>query len=344
MSQDREPGRLEVGRPPDRIWILGGWLIVAAVVAWVVIGVSGGSSTSLTPAPSSTASAGAAASGSTSPSARPSTTAAPVAPSVPALLPGGRHRIFEGDPFLVAYYGTAGNGALGVLGERSPQVSDRRLRAQAAKFAVLGRPVQTVYELIVTVADRYPGKHGAYSHDISRAAVQSWIDAAHRNNALVVLDIQTGHADFLSVAKRWSWALADPWVGLALDPEWRMHGHAVPGHVIGHVDAAEINRTSAWLSTFSRQRGLPEKIFMLHQFRQKMIRRPQLIKARPGLAMVQHVDGFGTRSQKLATYRSVARPRQFSMGFKLFYDEDVNRMGPAAVGKIRPRVRFVSFQ
>jgi hypothetical protein len=60
--------------------------------------------------------------------------------------------------------------------------------------------------------------------------------------------------------------------------------------------------------------------------------------------MVQHVDGFGTPGQKRATYNAVARPRRFAMGFKLFYDEDVRRMGPAEVHRLRPDVRFVSFQ
>jgi hypothetical protein len=32
------------------------------------------------------------------------------------------------------------------------------------------------------------------------------------------------------------------------------------------------------------------------------------------------------------------------MGFKLFYDEDVHRMSAADVRRIRPKVRFVSFQ
>ena len=60
--------------------------------------------------------------------------------------------------------------------------------------------------------------------------------------------------------------------------------------------------------------------------------------------MVQHVDGFGTPGQKLDTFHAVARPGQFLMGFKLFYDEDVHRMSPADVRRINPRVRFVSFQ
>jgi hypothetical protein len=59
---------------------------------------------------------------------------------------------------------------------------------------------------------------------------------------------------------------------------------------------------------------------------------------------VQHVDGFGTQRQKRATYHAVARPAQFTMGFKLFYDEDVRRMGPREVHALRPKVRFVSFQ
>jgi hypothetical protein len=65
---------------------------------------------------------------------------------------------------------------------------------------------------------------------------------------------------------------------------------------------------------------------------------------RPGLAMLQHADGFGTRGQKLATYHAIARPAQFRQGFKLFYDWDVHRFTPAQVRRITPRVSFVSYQ
>ena len=83
---------------------------------------------------------------------------------------------------------------------------------------------------------------------------------------------------------------------------------------------------------------------MLHQFRPEMIRHVDRVQAREHLALVQHVDGFGTPSEKMATFRRVARPRQFALGFKLFYDEDVPRMRPAQVLAIRPRISFVSFQ
>lgn len=259
-------------------------------------------------------------------------------------LPGGGTKVFGGDRFLVAYYGTGGTGALGVLGETDPDSMDRRLHRAARPFRKPGQRVRHVYELIVTIADGHPGRDGDFSHDIARSEVRRYLRAAHRNDALLLLDIQPGRTSFLEAAKRWEWALRDPWVGLALDPEWRMGPRQVPAHTVGQVRAGEINRTSAWLARITRQDALPQKLFVLHQFRTDMVERIGQIRTRPELAMVQHVDGFGTAPQKLATYHAVARPRQFTMGFKLFYDEDVRRMQPRAVHAVRPRVRFVSFQ
>ena len=266
------------------------------------------------------------------------------APRKVVELPGGGRKVFGKSRFLVAYYGTASTGVLGVLGERRPDRMHRQLVKAAKPFRRKGEKIVPVYELIVTIADAYPGKDGDFNHDITRAEVRRYIRAAERNGALVVLDIQPGRADFLDVAKRWSWALKHPQVGLALDPEWRMGRHQVPGRVIGSVGAAEVNKVSAWLNRLTKRHDLPEKVFMLHSFRTSMIRNPQRIADRRHLAEVLHVDGFGTPGQKLDTYRVLARPKQFAMGFKLFYDEDRPRMRPADVRRIRPKVRFVSFQ
>lgn len=259
-------------------------------------------------------------------------------------LPGGGTRIFGNNRFLVAYYGSANTSALGVLGEASPDRIMKRLRAAAKPFQRPGDQIQPVYELIVTVADAGPGKDGDFNHDIRRSYVAEYVAAARRNNVLLILDVQPGRASFPEVVKRWEWALKDPWVGLALDPEWRVGPRQVPAQVIGSVGPVEVNRTSAWLASLTAREGVPEKVFMLHQFRSSMIRDIEKIKPREGLAMVQHIDGFGNPGQKLSTYRAVARPRQFTMGFKLFYDEDRPRMRAAAVRQIRPEVRFVSFQ
>jgi hypothetical protein len=309
------------------------------------------------PAPSSSAVTGPASpAASSSPS--PSTTAppglpggtagptdAPPAPPAPtATLPGGRTRIFGDKRFLVAYYGSADTGALGVLGETQPDTMVKRLRRAARPFARPGSRTQIVFELIVTIADAVPGPDGDYNHDIAKRDVRRYIDAAHRHGALLLLDIQPGRAGFLEVARRWKWALEDPYVGLALDPEWRMGRRGVPGQRIGSVSAAEVNRVSRWLSTLVRMGDLPQKLFVLHQFRTDMIQDIEDIAPRRGLVMVQHVDGFGTPGQKLDTLRTVMRPRQFFLGFKLFYDEDRRLMRPGEVRAIRPRIQFVSYQ
>lgn len=253
-------------------------------------------------------------------------------------------RVFAPGRVLVAYYGTAGTGALGVLGERTPEAAHRRLARAARPFARVYGEARPVHELIVTIADAHPGGDGDYSHDIARSAVRRQLALARRTGALVVLDLQPGRADFAEVARRWAWALRRPHVGLALDPEWRMGPGQVPGRVIGSVRAREVNRVSAWLAALVRRHDLPEKVFVVHQFRSSMLPDIERIRSRDGLAMVQHVDGFGTRSQKVDTYRAVARPGAFAMGFKLFYDEDIGLMGPRAVHALAPKVRFVSYQ
>ncbi len=263
-----------------------------------------------------------------------SVAAAAAAPNRPVF----HHRI------LVAYYGTAGTGSLGVLGEGPPGQITKRLRAAARPFGHSGRKVQIVYELIVTIADGSPGADGSYSHDVARSAVKRYVRAARRHHALLVLDLQPGRSTFPAVAHRWGWALRKPYVGLALDPEWRMGPGEVPGRTVGSVGAREINRTSKWLARLARRHHLPQKVLAVHQFRTDMIRHIRHVKDRKGLAELQHADGFGSRGQKLATYHNVEHHKRFHMGFKLFYDEDSDLFSPRDVLRIRPRIDYVSYQ
>jgi hypothetical protein len=265
-----------------------------------------------------------------------------VAAPPPAQLPGGGTTIFPAYR-VVAYYGTAGNAALGVLGEASPQAILPRLRRQARPFAG-DRKVQVAYELIASVAQAGPGADGDYSRMIDLAAIQRYVDQARRAKVLVILDLQPGRGDFLPQARRLERFLTQPHVGLALDPEWRMPPGKVPGRTIGTVGSAEINRVSAYVSGLVARHRLPQKLFVLHQFRASMLPDVDRVRGRPGLAMVQHVDGFGSRSEKDATYRRLRRPQQFHLGYKLFYDEDVKRYAPADVLKLRPTPELISYQ
>lgn len=337
------------GQPPDhRGPIL--FLVLLAMVGLIVVagglGRTEGDDAPAPPAPTTPAGPGEADPTEPDQPGKPDEPDQPAGPAARAVppLPGGGTRVFGRDRFLVAYYGTAETGALGVLGETEPDEMHRRVLRAARPFRYEGNRVQVVYELIVTIADRAPGPDRDFSHDIARASVQRYIDAADRHDALLLLDLQPGRTDFLTVAKRWAWALRHPWVGLALDPEWRMGPRQVPAGVIGGVRAAEVNRVSGWLDRLTRRERLPEKLFVLHQFRLAMVDGLERVRDRRRLAMVQHADGFGTRREKLATYRLIARPRQFTMGMKLFYDEDVRRFTAADVRRIRPAVRFVSYQ
>ncbi len=274
------------------------------------------------------------------PSGKPAASPAP-APAR-AELPQGGTRIFP-TYRVVAYYGTAGTATLGVLGEGSPDTMLPKLRKAARGFAG-DRKVQVAYELIATVAQAKPGTDGDYSQMIDEAKIRQYVDQARRNKVLVILDLQPGRGDFLPQARRLEKFLVQPHVGLALDPEWRMPKGKVPGRTIGRVDAAEVNRVSEYVAGLVDRHRLPEKLFVLHQFRSSMLPDVQKIRKRPGLAMVQHVDGFGTRPEKDATWKRLRRPQQFHMGYKLFYDEDVRRYEARDVLKFEPVPELISFQ
>jgi hypothetical protein len=264
-------------------------------------------------------------------------------PTQAAELPQGGRSIFPAYR-VVTFYGTAGNPSLGVLGESSPEGILDRLQTAAAGFGTPDRKIQLAYELIVTVAQANPGGDGTYSRMIDLADVQRYVDAAREHKLLVVLDVQPGRSDFLTQVKKLRPFLEQPYVGLALDPEWRMPPGQVPGRNIGQVSAAEVNAVSEYVAEIVRERNLPEKLFLLHQFRTSMIPDIEAVQVRPGLAMVQHIDGFGTRAQKDETYGVLRRPQQFHLGYKLFYDEDVALYTPQEVLAFQPAPEYVSYQ
>ena len=78
-------------------------------------------------------------------------------------------------------------------------------------------------------------------------------------------------AQFLDQVKRFRYALTDPWVSVALDPEWKMGPHQIPATVIGHSAAAPINAVRRYLSGIVAARHLPDKLLVVHQFRPEML-------------------------------------------------------------------------
>ncbi len=268
-------------------------------------------------------------------------------PEPVAELPGGGRVLFPGRR-LVALYGHPGAPSLGVLGEQGVRAAVARARRVARPYERLSdAPVVPAFEIIATVAQRSAGRDGDYSGEAPVRKLRPWVRAAGRAGMYVVLDLQPGRADVLDQAKRYRRLLALPHVGLAVDPEWKLARGQRPLGQIGSIDAREINRTSAWLAALVREHDLPQKLFVVHQFRLSMIGREHRLRTdRPEVAVLVHMDGQGSPGQKHATWAAVraARPAGVPLGWKNFYDEDTPTFGPRATMAKRPRPRMVSYQ
>ncbi|MGI8518454.1 MAG: hypothetical protein ACR2ME_08975 [Acidimicrobiia bacterium] len=263
-------------------------------------------------------------------------------------LPGGGLKLFPGRR-LVALYGNPLTSALGVMGEQGPEEAVARAAEVAAGYDADGVPVVLSFELIATVASAFSGDDNNYSAEMTIEVIRPWIDVAAANNVYVILDLQPGRTDFLTQAKLYEELLVLPHVGLALDPEWRLEPDQVHLRQIGSVDAAEINQVSEWLAALVRDNTLPQKMFLLHQFRLDMIENRAQVLTHPELATVIQMDGQGPLGTKYETWAALTAGTEnlgVFWGWKNFYDEDTPRGGatPAEVLALDPLPVYVSYQ
>ena len=264
-------------------------------------------------------------------------------PPKPVELPLGGREIFPRYR-VVAFYGAPQSHELGALGIGSPDQAVRRLTKQAKPYAKKTRPVMLALELLADVANRDPGTDGLYRTRQPASVIRRYLAAARRAKALLVLDIQPGHADFLTETRHLDRWLREPDVGLALDPEWHTPG-AVPGTQIGSVQADDVNAVARHVAAIVRKYNLPEKLFVVHQFTPNMIAGKERVQQPPGLAVTMNVDGFGDRPNKISKYHQFTHDgTKFHRGYKLFYEEDTNLMTPGSVLDLQPRPDFVVYE
>jgi hypothetical protein len=305
----------------------GGLAVVAALLALTACTPSGATEADDTsPSPAVTSSASA-------------TPAVEHRPKV-APLPDGSRKLFPGHR-IVAYYGEAGTSSLGVLGSASADGIWPRLAHQAEAYERHGIRVLPAYELITYVATGGGPKATLRESD---AVIDRYARAAKRHHGLLILDIQPGHTDFLQDAKSLRRWLRLPYVGLALDPEWKLYPGEEPLEGIGHTNAAVVNRVSDWLNKLTVREHLPRKLLLLHEFTVDMVRHKQDVERRKHVAIVFNVDGFGSRAGKLAKYQRFTRHHRFPMGLKLFYDDDVDLMPPQRVLRLHPKPVVIDYQ
>lgn len=262
-----------------------------------------------------------------------------------AQLPLGGTTIFPRNR-VVAYYGGPDGPQLGVLGSHSPDGIATSIEHRAAAFRPYGRPVQPAMELIATVAQGAPGPDGTYSRQIRDDQIAAYVAAAHRHRMLLILDFQPGTSEFLPQVQRLEKYLLDPWVSVALDPEWKVPPGQRPGNGrIGSATAASINAVGSYLSHLVRAHRLPDKLFVVHEFTTRMLPDRQNIRRFPGLEGVFHADGEGAPNVKRSVYAQLHFPvPPFHAGFKLFFTQDTRVMSPEEVMELRPQPEMITYQ
>ncbi|MDT8305803.1 MAG: hypothetical protein RRC07_07695 [Anaerolineae bacterium] len=282
--------------------------------------------------------------------APPPATPAPTATDSPyseiAALPG------DPQPYLsryrlVAYYGSPPSAALGVLGAAPREVILARLREVAATYQALAAPgihVLPTFHIITTVADRWPGPEGRYSHQMDALYLEEWLAAAREAGVAVIIDIQPGHADLLAEVARVLPYLYDPHVHLAVDSEFTMAAGEIPGYTIGQLNAAQINAVQALLEPVALETGT-NKVLVIHQFDTSMVLDKEGIVDYPHVELVIDADGFGSPPAKVSDYDQYAAEPGFEYGaFKLFYDWDWPLMSPPEVMELQPPPAVIIYQ
>ena len=262
-------------------------------------------------------------------------------------LPGGGQTVFPGRR-MVAAYGTPGVPSLGILGEQDLPATITRAQQLAGDYQPLtDEVVVPAFEIIATLASSQPGADGDFSRELAPDSLREWVDAAGEAGVYVVLDLQPGAEACLAQAKRYEDLLRAPHAGVALDAEWRLKPGQKHLEQIGSVSVDEVNETAQWLAELTAKHDLPQKAFVLHQFRTSMITdRQDLDTSHPELCVIVHVDGAGARKDKMNTWRALQKdlPPKVFMAWKNFYDEDLPTFTPEETYAVEPRPWFVSYQ
>ena len=248
---------------------------------------------------------------------------------------------------LVTWYGNPHSRAMGVLGQETGAERASRLRQQAAGYATLtSKQVLPAYHLVAVVAQATAGVDGQWRRRESSNVTLSLLEEARSFGFALVLDVQPGRSaieDELAFLRPF---LQEPDVHLALDPEFDMSEGQRPGRELGHMHASDINAALDVLEQIlAAAPGLPPKVLIVHQFKLSMLPDKEKIRPRARIDLVLNMDGFGSRSLKLATYRTVMRQGSLPFaGFKLFYRQDTNLFEPAEVMRLTPVPSVVIYQ
>jgi len=226
----------------------------------------------------------------------------------------------------------------------------QELSTLAEKYAG-DREVLPAFELIAVIVMGAPGPDKAWRRRVPASVVDDYLKAAREAKALLLLNIQPGHSDFLTEVKAFERWLREPDVGIALDPEWQMwKPDQKPGSVYGQTSGEVINDVASYMADIVRENKLPEKALVFHQVNGYVLKNEGALVAHAGVVLIKSVDGLGITGAKISTYNYLVKSLapEVHPGFKLFFDEDVRfggrLMGPKEVMALTPLPEYVMYE
>jgi hypothetical protein len=266
----------------------------------------------------------------------------PPVKAAPAVTPA---RPVLSEYFLVTWYGNPRSSRMGVLGRHRGDELAAGLRKQAAAYAPLtAKKVLPAYHLVAVIAQPHGGKDGMSRRRETHQTISDMLAQARAHGFKLILDIQPGHSTVKAEIAHLRAYLEEPDVYLALDPEFAMAPGVAPGRKIGRMTASDVNGAIDVLAAIVRDRNLPPKVLIVHQFTMNMLGEKQKIRDSPLVDVVLDVDGFGDRPLKRAMYTTIIRKPLEYPGIKLFYKEDTNLLTEEDVMKLKPEPAVVIYQ
>lgn len=255
--------------------------------------------------------------------------------------------VFE-DAQIVSFYGFPGVRAMGVLGHGTPAEVANEVARWAARYDQLNGPREVIpaFHLITGVAQAYPTLDGTWLGRLDHERIAEYVEAARERDMILFLDVQIGWSDPLTEVKLLEEFLREPFVHMALDPEFATEHLGVrPGLAIGGISAQHVNEVQHYLATLVEEEGIPPKILMVHQFAARMLRDRDMVEDVEGVEVSIDMDGFGTAALKLRHYDwyALTAPSE-RPALKLFFDQDTPVMTPEQVQAIEQVPDLIMYQ
>lgn len=236
---------------------------------------------------------------------------------------------------IISYYGYPKVRGMGELGRHDPVAAAERVKALAREYDELNGTRETMgaLHLIVDVAQAKPTADGLYIDRLDKQVIAEYVEVAREHGLLLFLDLQIGWSDAFDDTQRLEWFLREPFVHLALDPEFATARYgAIPGQVIGSLDADEVNEVQAYLAELVQDEGIPPKMLVLHQFQRRMLIEPERYADVAEVELTIDMDGFGAAGPKIGGYQRFALADYAERSaFKLFYRWDEPVMTPQQI-------------